>query len=59
VPANLKFFILSDSPAFQGWRYFWAKNVRGFDPSVHYARCLIGSYEKKSAREPRSIRRLT
>ena len=47
MPANLKFFILSDRSVFQGWKYFWAKNVRGFDPSVHCARCLIGSYEKK------------
>ena len=28
----------------QRFRYFWIKYVRGFDPSRHCARCLIGEY---------------
>lgn len=27
-----------------GWRFLWAKRVRGFDPAVHCARCLVGPY---------------
>jgi hypothetical protein len=46
VQANLKFFVLSERPIFQGWKYFWAKNVKGFNPDVHCARCLVGSYIK-------------
>lgn len=30
----------------EGFRYFWAKAVTGFTPSVHCARCLKGSYVK-------------
>ena len=26
------------------YRYLWLKHVRGFDPAVHCARCLKGSY---------------
>lgn len=33
--------------AVTGFRYFWAKNVKGFNPEVHCARCLVGRYEKK------------
>lgn len=27
-----------------GWSYFWAKDVVGFAPGVHCARCLRGAY---------------
>lgn len=46
MSANLRFFILSERPAFQGWKYFWAKNVKGFNSDLHCARCLVGSYIK-------------
>lgn len=28
----------------EGYRYLWLKQVQGFDPAVHCARCLKGSY---------------
>jgi len=28
------------------YRYLWLKRVRGFDPSRHCARCLIGDYDR-------------
>ncbi len=30
----------------KGFRYFWAKRVKGFDNTHHCAKCLIGSYVK-------------
>ena len=39
-----RFLITSDRPALTGWRYFWAKRVTSFRPSVHCAQCLVGSY---------------
>ena len=30
-----------------GFRYFWLKYIRGFDPTVHCAKCLIGDYSQK------------
>lgn len=45
--------IKSESASFLGFKYFWMKNVRGFDPSVHCARCLVGPYERSiSVRMP-------
>jgi hypothetical protein len=29
-----------------GFKYFWMKNVTGFDDKVHCARCLVGKYDK-------------
>lgn len=28
------------------FRYFWIKYVRGFDPNVHCAKCLVGNFSK-------------
>ncbi len=36
--------IISNEPRFKGFRYFWLKRVTGFDPALHCARCLKGSY---------------
>lgn len=36
--------IISKRPTFQGFRYFWLKRVTGFNPRMHCARCLNGSY---------------
>jgi hypothetical protein len=30
----------------QGFRYLWLKTVEGFNPKVHCARCLTGTYSK-------------
>lgn len=30
-----------------GFKYFWLKYVRGFDPTVHCAKCLLGDYSQK------------
>ena len=30
----------------EGFRYFWAKYVRGFDPAHHCAKCLVGDWSK-------------
>ena len=38
--------IVSARASFEGWRYFWGKRVNAFDPNVHCARCLVGSYVK-------------
>lgn len=38
--------IKSALPTFSGFKYFWMKTVRGFNPLVHCARCLLGSYEQ-------------
>lgn len=38
--------IVTDANALRGFKYFWMKNVTGFDESVHCARCLRGSYHK-------------
>lgn len=35
-----------DPRATKDFRFLWGKFVRGFDPSVHCARCLIGSYSQ-------------
>lgn len=37
--------IHSAIPRLQGFRYFWLKSVRGFNPAVHCARCLVGNYD--------------
>jgi hypothetical protein len=29
-----------------GFKYFWAKHVRGFNNERHCAKCLLGGYEK-------------
>lgn len=34
----------SARPIASGWRYLWGKTVRGFNPAVHCARCLVGDY---------------
>jgi hypothetical protein len=36
--------IHSDRSRLSGFRYFWLKTVRSFNPSVHCARCLVGDY---------------
>ncbi|MCE9618442.1 MAG: hypothetical protein K8R92_00850 [Planctomycetes bacterium] len=36
-----------------GFRYLWAKRVRGFDVSCHCANCLIGPYVKEIS--PRTL----
>jgi hypothetical protein len=36
--------IISNEARLQGFRYFWLKRVNGFDPALHCARCLKGSY---------------
>jgi hypothetical protein len=36
--------IISNEARFKGFRYFWLKRVTGFDPALHCARCLKGSY---------------
>ena len=33
-----------DPDRLAGFRYFWIKGVRAFDPSRHCARCLVGPY---------------
>lgn len=33
-----------DSRATKDFRFLWGKFVRGFDPGVHCARCLLGTY---------------
>lgn len=39
------------APRLRGFRYFWAKKVRGFSRGSHCARCLIGPYEKSVAND--------
>lgn len=39
--------IATTTPLDKAFRYFWMKSVRGFSPSQHCARCLIGSYVKQ------------
>lgn len=39
------------APTLRGFRFFWAKKVRGFSRGSHCARCLIGSYEKTVAND--------
>lgn len=39
--------IISKSERLTGFRYFWLKTVRGFNPSTHCARCLVGEYDAK------------
>jgi hypothetical protein len=34
----------TDGGAFTGFRWFWAKVVRGFQPAQHCAKCLVGSW---------------
>lgn len=36
--------ITSRARMIQGFKYFWMKRVRGFDPSNHCAKCLVGDY---------------
>ena len=43
----------TDNPKIQGFRYLWLKTVEGFNPKVHCARCLKGTYSKKFS--PRMI----
>ncbi len=38
---HLSIFVKTDD-----FRFLWLKRVRGFDPSVHCAKCLLGSYVK-------------
>jgi hypothetical protein len=33
-----------DGSPFKGFRYFWAKVVRGFQPKQHCAKCLVGAW---------------
>ena len=33
----------------EGFRYFWAKKVVGFDPAEHCAKCLVGPWGKCSS----------
>ncbi len=35
------------------YRYLWLKSVRGFDPSKHCARCLVGEYAREFPLRPR------
>lgn len=41
------FRITSSADRVQGWSYLWCKEVRGFNPAVHCAKCLIGKYENR------------
>jgi hypothetical protein len=34
------------TPTLEGFRYFWAKYVSGFDKSQHCARCLVGDWSR-------------
>ena len=34
-------------PVLTGFRYFWMKRVRGFNPREHCAGCLVGEYERR------------
>lgn len=36
----------SSRPTLFGFRYFWLKHVTGFNPAVHCATCLKGTYVK-------------
>lgn len=36
--------IISKNDHLTGFRYFWLKTVRSFNPSTHCARCLVGDY---------------
>lgn len=47
VPAEVSFMLHTPNETVTGFRHFWAKHVRGFDPSKHCARCLVGSYERR------------
>lgn len=38
--------VITNAKTLQGFKYFWMKTVVGFDPAVHCARCLRGSYQK-------------
>lgn len=38
--------ILSERDTLKGFRYFWGKHVTGFNPNVHCARCLKGTFDK-------------
>ena len=47
------FRIYSVATELRGWQHLWCKHVRAFDPTVHCARCLVGSYAKPvNARAP-------
>jgi len=48
--AALSFRIESDQPVLKGWRYLWCKTVRGFNPGIHCARCLVGEYDNAFGR---------
>jgi hypothetical protein len=39
--------IHSELPRLSGFRYFWLKSVRGFNPAAHCARCLVGNYDPR------------
>jgi hypothetical protein len=43
---TLYFRIESQAEGVHGFRYLWAKNVRGFSSGRHCAGCLIGEYDK-------------
>jgi hypothetical protein len=42
---RLNLIVHSERASLAGWRYLWAKRVRGFRPGCHCAGCLTGSYE--------------
>lgn len=44
---NVTYRIESNAPTLRGWRYLWLKKVDGFNPAVHCARCLVGSYDNR------------
>jgi hypothetical protein len=37
----------TEETAPKGFRYLWAKAVKGFNPAKHCAQCLVGPYEKR------------
>ena len=43
----MKIKFVTSSQKVTGFRYFWLKYIKGFDPSVHCAKCLIGEYSQK------------
>ena len=43
----MKIKFVTENAKVTGFRYFWLKYIRGFDPTVHCAKCLIGDYSQK------------
>lgn len=48
---HIKLTVLGTSANLHGFRYFWLKDVVGYDIGVHCARCLRGRYERRVNRE--------